>query len=117
MGQPIVNIEIQARDFPMMKRFYSELFGWEIGEPNEWQWTAIHTGSERGAQGGMSSVPEGAQDAGRVFFYVEVDDLKATLAKAEAMGGKTVVPPWEEIGLAVMVDPEGNRVGLLRRRG
>jgi len=65
----------------------------------------------------MSRAPEGSDGQGRSFFYVEVDDLKATLARGEAMGAQTVVEPWEEIGLAIMLDPEGNRVGLLRSRG
>lgn len=48
LGQPIVTVEINARDFAKLKRFYTELFGWEIDEPNQWGWAAIRTGNERG---------------------------------------------------------------------
>jgi predicted enzyme related to lactoylglutathione lyase len=51
-----------------------------------------------------------------VTFYVELDDPQAYLAKAEKLGGKTVVPPTEvpEFGLtfAFFADPEGHVVGL-----
>jgi predicted enzyme related to lactoylglutathione lyase len=49
-----------------------------------------------------------------VTVYVEVDDLPAYLAKAEALGGKTLVPPVElPIGsFAWMADPDGNIIGL-----
>ena len=49
-------------------------------------------------------------------FYVEVDDLAEYLARAEELGGKTVVPPTDiaEFGLtfAFFADPEGHMVGL-----
>jgi predicted enzyme related to lactoylglutathione lyase len=47
---------------------------------------------------------------------VEVDDLQATLARAEALGGKTVVPVIELPGMAFAMfdDPDGLLVGLMR---
>ena len=47
---------------------------------------------------------------------MQVDDLKEYLAKAEALGGKTLVPPVEiPTGrFAWMADPDGNVVGLLQ---
>ncbi len=49
-------------------------------------------------------------------FYVEVDDPAAYLARAEKLGGKTIVPPSEipDFGLtfAFFADPEGHVVGL-----
>jgi predicted enzyme related to lactoylglutathione lyase len=47
---------------------------------------------------------------------VEVDDLQATLARAEALGGKTVVPVVELPGMAfaMLGDPDGLLVGLMR---
>lgn len=116
MGNPIVSVEFQAHDFERLKEFYSQLFGWEIGEPNEWDWAEIRTGSERGVQAAMVRVAEPIEPRG-TFFYVEVEDLERTLERAEEMGAKTVVEPWEEVGLAVFLDPEGNRVGLWRKRG
>jgi predicted enzyme related to lactoylglutathione lyase len=51
-----------------------------------------------------------------VTFYVEVEDPARYLARAEELGGTTVVPPTEvpEFGLtfAFFADPEGHLVGL-----
>ena len=46
--------------------------------------------------------------------YVQVDDVAAALAKAEALGGKTQVPPVEipPGTFAWFTDPDGNTVGL-----
>jgi predicted enzyme related to lactoylglutathione lyase len=48
------------------------------------------------------------------IFYVDADDVAAYLKKAEALGGKTLVPPVKiPTGtFARMQDPEGNTVGL-----
>jgi predicted enzyme related to lactoylglutathione lyase len=50
-------------------------------------------------------------------FYVEVDDLKAYLDKAVALGGKVVVPPVKfPLGtFAWFSDIDGNMIGLLKR--
>ena len=52
-----------------------------------------------------------------VMFYVGVDDLQASLDKAESLGGKTMVLPMPmpiqggEGHIAVFVDPAGNTIG------
>jgi uncharacterized protein len=48
------------------------------------------------------------------IFYVGVDDVAASLKKAELLGGKTLIPPVNiPTGtFAWMQDPEGNTVGL-----
>ena len=54
--------------------------------------------------------------AGTVSVYVHTDDINATLAKAEALGGKIIVPRSEIPGVAwfaFFADPTGNQVGLL----
>jgi predicted enzyme related to lactoylglutathione lyase len=48
--------------------------------------------------------------------YVQVEDLDAALAKAEKLGGKTILPPSQVPGgpkLAMFADPAGNVTGLL----
>jgi len=84
---------------------------------------------KEGAKGSGFGVVEAAEDGiggviglahhggpGHVTFYVEGEDPGAYLARAEKLGGKTVVPPTEvpEFGLtlAFFADPEGNVVGL-----
>lgn len=52
------------------------------------------------------------------IFYVDVEDVKKCLDKAESLGGKTLVPPVEiPTGtFAWMQDPEGNTVGLWKAK-
>ena len=59
----------------------------------------------------------GTQDgsAGLVTGYVRVADINATLAKAESLGGRTIMPRFSPDGtayLALVADPEGHVVGL-----
>ena len=52
-----------------------------------------------------------------VTIYVEVPDLDAALAKVQANGGSTVLPPSDVPGgpkLAQFADPDGNVIGLTR---
>jgi predicted enzyme related to lactoylglutathione lyase len=52
-----------------------------------------------------------------VTFYVAVADLFEALAKAESLGGKTLMGPDQVPGgprIAMFADPEGNTIGLLQ---
>jgi predicted enzyme related to lactoylglutathione lyase len=33
MGQPVVHFEVVGKDGEGLRNYYSELFGWEFGEP------------------------------------------------------------------------------------
>ena len=51
-----------------------------------------------------------------VTFYVQSDDLEASLKKAESLGGKVVMPVTTipaMVTLALFADPDGNVVGLV----
>jgi uncharacterized protein len=55
-----------------------------------------------------------------LLVYVSTDDIEATLAKVESLGGKTVLAKTEipQMGWwAVFSDPTGNRVGLFSGMG
>jgi predicted enzyme related to lactoylglutathione lyase len=52
-----------------------------------------------------------------VTFYAQVDDLAAYLAKAESLGGKTMLPPMPVPGvgsIAMFTDPENHIIGLFK---
>ena len=52
---------------------------------------------------------------GEVLIYIATDDIDASLAKINKLGGKTLVPKNEipDIGwYAVFTDPTGNKFGL-----
>ena len=51
-------------------------------------------------------------------IYVQVADVAATCARAEALGGKVLVPPTEAPGgdvvFAQLLDTDGNQIGIWR---
>jgi hypothetical protein len=113
---PIVHIEFSANDGETAGKFYSELFGWKITYDPALNYTMFE--SSEGAGGGFSPVSK-ENPAGTVMVYIGTDDIGATLAKAESLGGKTVVPKSEIPGMgwfAMFSDPTGNVVGLYTGR-
>jgi uncharacterized protein len=93
------------------KRFYGELFGWTY--EGHGQYSEVTTpGSERVAGGIFDSAGE---FPGYAIFYVTVEDVPATLAKAETLGAKTVVPPTttpDGLTFAQLRDSTGNHFGV-----
>lgn len=112
MANPVVYFEIGCRDSAKAREFFSALFGWktEAAGPA----VAINTGTANGIQGHINAL--GHEPQHYVTFYVQVDDLKSYLAKAESLGGKTLVPPVKiPTGtFAWFSDPDGNIIGLLQ---
>ncbi len=109
---PIVHIEFSGLDREAAGKFYTELFGWEVQQMPEFNYATFTTGE--GVGGGINPVSED-NPAGTVIFYVGTDDIEASLAKAESLGGKTILPKMEVPGmgwLAIFLDPSGNKVGL-----
>jgi predicted enzyme related to lactoylglutathione lyase len=108
----VVHIEFSAQDLEAAGRFYSDLFGWKVEQMPEMNYAMYETGSEIG--GGFNPVSE-SNPAGSVVVYIGTDDIDASLAKAESLGGKTVVPKSEIPGMGwfgIFSDPSGNMVGL-----
>ena len=111
MGAPVVHFEIGCKDSEKTGAFYREMFGWDTHQHGPA--TMINTGAGRGIQGHITSL--GHDPHHYVTVYVEVPDLTVALAKAESLGGKTVVPPVDVPGqgaFAWFTDLDGNVVGL-----
>lgn len=109
---PIVHIEFSSKDFEESGKFYSQLFGWKVQQMPEMNYATFE--AEGGPGGGFNPVSE-EYPAGTVMVYIETDDIDATLAKAEKLGAKTLVPKTEipETGwFALFLDVSGNQVGL-----
>lgn len=93
--------------------FYSALVGWEkIGEPAP----GYHIFGRPGeALGGITGFQDG-QTTPHWMPYITVDDLDATLAKAESLGATIILPPMplpEDSGrIAIFTDPQGVATGL-----
>jgi hypothetical protein len=113
MGKHVVHFEVIGKDARKLQDFYGKLFDWKIDANNPMNYGIIDA-NDAGIGGGVAS-GQGSQD--HVTFYVEVDDLQATLDKAGGMGGRTVQPPMDVPGgptIAMMADPEGHLIGLLK---
>ena len=113
MGAPVVRFEIMGGKGNQLEEFYKELFGWKIDSNNPMKYGMVDTGSPGGINGGVGTGQDGRN---RVSVYIEVESLDATLAKAEKLGGKTILPPSQVPGgpqLAMFADPAGNVAGLI----
>jgi predicted enzyme related to lactoylglutathione lyase len=110
----VARFEVTGKDSAALRRFYSDLFQWKIQEGAKGSGFGVVPPSEAGISGVIG--PDHSGGPGHVTFYVEVDNLADYLARAEKLGGKTVVSPTEiaEFGLvfAFFADPEGHVVGL-----
>lgn len=111
MGRPVVHFEIGCRDKDKTRAFFSELFDWSISDMGPA--AMIDTqGGPIGINGHISSL--GHEPHNYTVVYVDVDDVAAYLARAESLGGKTLVPPVTIPSgtFAWFADPEGNMIGL-----
>jgi predicted enzyme related to lactoylglutathione lyase len=115
-ARPVVALEIQARDPEKQRAFYSQMFNWDISEGPIMRFGAGIGGPEPGPVGVMreSNTP-------RVVLYIQVMDLRASLEKAQKLGGKVITEPIDVpqgpgvVTLAQIADPEGNTVGLVQQ--
>lgn len=120
MGQPVVHFEVIGKDAERLRTYYSELFGWEFGEPmGPTNYCLVQRDGSMNADGpgiagGVGGTPEGYD--GHVTFYVEVPDAEAGLAKAESLGGTRMMGPDQVPGgpvIGFFRDPEGHVIGVV----
>ncbi len=112
----IVHVEIPASDPAQAGKFYGDLFGWNIHVDEAFDYHMFQ--AESGPAGGFVQVGGmGGYKPGEVLIYVSTDDIDATLAKVESLGGKTLQPKAEipNAGwFAIFADPTGNRIALFK---
>ena len=109
MSHPVVHFEIGCKDKRKVSDFYCQVFDWNI---DSGPMGMIETGSTAGIQGHIAAL--GHEPHQFTHFYIETEDIAASLAKVEAEGGTTLVPPVEIPSgtFAWFADVEGNTVGL-----
>ena len=109
MGQPVTHFEVHGKDAAALNTFYGELFGWHVDSNNPMNYGMVDTHTNgKGIGGGITANP---MQQSMVTVYVEVDDLQATLDKAEKLGGKTIMPSTEipdMVTFALFSDPAGS---------
>ena len=111
MAHPVIHAEIRSADPDATRAFFAELFGWTYSDGAFPGYTFVDTGVE-GAMPTAISPLQGDTDA--VLFFVGVQDVEATLARAEELGGKIVQPAQQVPGVTfgVFADAQGHLVGV-----
>ncbi len=112
-ARPVVFWEIQANDADTLKTFYAELFNWSMTDGPLIRFAPGIGGPLPGPGG---SIRNGAHPG--VSLYVQVLNLGETIAKAERLGGRPLLPPMDTAGgptIAGILDPEGNRLMLVQQ--
>jgi predicted enzyme related to lactoylglutathione lyase len=112
---PIDWFEILGPDGKALRKFYRDLFGWEITESmGEFDYGEVH--AEKGIGGGIGTSPTGGP---MTTVYAHVEDLDKYIARAEKLGGKKLMGPMdagETVSIAQIADPQGNVFGLYKSK-
>ena len=113
------HIEIPSNDPENTSKFYSEVFGWKINPVPMGDMGIYHlyeTPGGGGVGGGIWNPPEGIPR--QMINYVNVEEIDPITAKAEANGGKVVMPTQEVPGIgwfSLIADPDGNIFGIWKQ--
>jgi predicted enzyme related to lactoylglutathione lyase len=111
--RPVVHWEIVARDPERLAVFYRRLCNWEIGDGPIMQVPAGIGAPEPGPAGHFRQ-----GDRTGVTLYVQVRNLRASLALAAELGGTVTMEPFDVPDgptLAAVEDPEGNPLVLVQQ--
>jgi hypothetical protein len=110
MAGKLVHVEIGAENADRAQGFWSGVFGWEVGPPMspEMDYRMFRTGED---QGGAIS---GADKPGNLRVYFDTDDIDATRAKIQELGGQAddKMPVQGYGWFAPCRDTEGNAFSL-----
>ncbi len=112
MDNTVCLFEIPADDPESLQEFYGKMFGWTFEKyPAGFRYYKIHM-DQKTPRGGLTA----RQDPQHTpVNYVRVPSVTDAQAKAEGLGAQTVVAKKAIPGkgwYAVLVDPQGNRIGL-----
>jgi len=112
MAHPVIHTEIRSADPDATRKFFADLFGWKVASEGAFPgYTFIDTGVEGGPYVAISP-RQGADD--EVLFFVGVEDVAATLTRAEELGG-TIIQPAQQVpgtSFGVFSDAQGHKVGV-----
>jgi uncharacterized protein len=109
--------ELLTTDPEGAKEFYSQLFGWtsQAMPMDGFDYTIVKAGDSD--EGGIMPIPPHAKGMPPTWgSYVTVDDVDATAALAEKLGGKVCIPPTDipTVGrFAVIQDPQGAMISVI----
>lgn len=109
MAAPIVFFDIAGPDGDTQRRFYSEIFQWDVDDEGRFSVDTLNLPLQALLR----------TDPANVMVYLGVEDVAATLDKVKKLGGEIQAPRFEVPGLVVLglfTDPAGNHIGLVEIR-
>jgi predicted enzyme related to lactoylglutathione lyase len=115
MANPFVHVELNTTDPDRAKDFYGKLFTWKMEDMQMgpgMTYTMIQPGE--GTGGGLMKHPVPGAPS-QWLAYVVVDDVRASTAKAKAMGAQVMkdVSEVPDMGwFSIILDPTGAALGL-----
>lgn len=115
MSDAVVRWQVLSPDPDASSKFFGQVFGWETSRDNPMGYRQVQAG-EDGIHGGIWPAPEGVKPF--VQLFVRVADIDGTIAKAERLGAKVIVPKAvlpEGDEMAVLLDPQGLPIAICTR--
>lgn len=109
MANQVDYFEIGSPDPDATKEFFGPLFGWVVEDQDG---DAPYRMVDQGRGGLWDTSGTGGQNW--AIFYVNVDDVEASVTQAVELGGTVVVPVTQNdtITFAHLADPHGNRFAV-----
>lgn len=118
----VVHFEIPVDDMNRAKKFYQEIFGWDmVPVPGMADYIIVRTvgvdaqnmPTESGAiNGGLTKRTTSGEGS---VVVIDVPSLDVYLQKITRVGGKVVQPKQDVMGMGLyarVTDPEGNVIGI-----
>jgi predicted enzyme related to lactoylglutathione lyase len=129
----VVHFEIHAEDLERAKKFYSDVFGWQMQQMGSemGNYVVIVNGpgmdnlaalpEDPGINGGMlqrnAPIPAQGQGPNAYVCIIGVENIDSYMAKVEAAGGKPQTDKMDVPGVGLLryyKDTEGNIFGMLQ---
>jgi predicted enzyme related to lactoylglutathione lyase len=114
MANAFAHCELSTTDIGQAKKFYKSVFSWKLTDVKGMPYTMIDVGAKGAVGGGMQKVMMPGQPTAWMP-YVQVDDVKKSIAKAKKAGAQIVVE-YQSLGpngaMGVFLDPAGAALGV-----
>ena len=111
MAGQVVHVEFPSEDIERAQRFWGGLFGWQFGESvmPEMEYRMAQVTEASGA-----ALYESEERSGHPNFYFDTDDIDASIAKVNELGGSAAdkMPVPTHGWFAACKDSEGNAFHL-----
>ena len=111
--------ELMTTDIEEAKRFYGQLFGWQVDDQpmGEGQYYSMFQVKGKNAAGGYAMGPEQRAQGmpSNWGLYVAVDSAYESASKAKAIGGRVLMEPFDVMDsgrMATIQDPTGAVISL-----